>query len=142
MLEAKGKRAGVGVQAREFSVTFIHPTHTCFDDALDMMGEMMKSESPSRSDALRIVHAICLMPNDEKYAHAWLERDGVAWFMGILKGERVQVSCDAKEYREELRVQEFTAYTPWQALNLNYSTISFGPWEEKYLKLCKDKKNG
>ena len=118
----------------------IYPTYTCFDDALDLLAEAVKA-NPDAVDSgeLRLVHGICLSPSGEKYSHAWVESFGMhVWFMGILNGERATFACSRIEYYEDARVQETTKYTPREAWALNYEHENYGPWIERYKKLCKD----
>lgn len=60
----------------------IHPTHTCFDDALELIELLVKEHPELKEDIgenMLIVHAICLMPDGSPYAHAWVEdkKDGI-----------------------------------------------------------------
>lgn len=117
----------------------IHPTNTCFDDALDYMVEIAKSHPAALIfEDIRLVHGICLMPDGRPYAHAWVESQhtGSAFFFGILKGKRVRVEVDAAEYRKELKVQKFTEYTYEQAWRENEKHVNYGPWIEEYRELC------
>lgn len=121
----------------------IYPTHTCFDDALDMLEEAVIAHPDCVfTDEFKVVHAICLMKgSDERYAHAWLEYLGKqVWFRGYLDGKLETFAADIKEYYEDARVQEFTKYTPREVNELNKKFVTYGPWEEKYLRLCRDKK--
>lgn len=116
----------------------IHPTHTCFDDALDYLGEIAaKHPAALIFENIRLVHAICLMPDGTPYSHGWVESDAFAYFFGICDGERIRIQVDAKEYRRELKVIESTEYTYEQAYQENYRHRNFGPWVEKYRKLCR-----
>lgn len=122
----------------------IHPTHTCFDDALDMLQEAIKANPDSfTSDELKLVHAICLNPKGEEYSHAWIESTNshavnIVWFTGIYNGKRRQFAADPKEYYEEMKVKETTKYTPMQAWKMNEKFVTYGPWELKYQVLTKD----
>ena len=118
----------------------IHPTHTCFDDALDFLADLSKNfPAALYFERYRLVHAICTMPDGQPYAHAWVETyAGTAHFFGILKGERVRVTVDAAEYRQELKMQHVTEYTPEEAWEENRKSENFGPWIPRYRELCKD----
>ena len=121
----------------------VYPTHTCFDDALEYIGEMLKNHPAAvMFEDVVLVHAICIMPNGDQYAHAWVESKltKTAYFFGIVKGGRVRIDVDSEEYRKELQVVEFIEYTPYEACKENYKHGTFGPWKEKYLNLCRDKK--
>jgi len=113
----------------------IYPTHTCFDDALELIGIW---NSPERQPDLRLVHAICEAPTGERYAHAWVEdvRIGSAYFGGIYQGEKVTVVAKADEYRAGLNIQEVKVYSVSEAIRLNHETNHFGPWEERFRALC------
>lgn len=121
----------------------IYPTHTCFDDALEMLCEAIKANpGAGESDELLLVHGICLTPFGQEYAHAWVESLGkLAWFMGILDGKRQQFAAKIPEYYNEMNVVKTTKYTPRQAWKENNKHVTFGPWIEKYQKLCRQKES-
>lgn len=119
----------------------IYPTHTCFDDALDLLTELIKANPKIvRTNEILLVHGICFAPELGEYSHAWLEMDGeyVLW-VGILKGQRQEFKSSIKSYYEHFNVIETTKYTPRQAWEKNNEFVTYGPWEEKYLKLVRSK---
>lgn len=121
-------------------MTFIYPTHTCFDDALDLLTEAIKmNPGAAHTDELKLVHGICVAPDGKEYAHAWVESLGkTVWFIGILDGKYQQFAADLKEYYAETRVVETTKYTPLEAWAENYRHANYGPWVERYKGLCKN----
>ena len=112
----------------------IHPTHQCFDDALELLVHLLTDEHVPPAQ-LKLVHGICLMEDNRRFAHAWLERDGECLFLGIYQGERVLCTVARPDYYRRLRVQERTKYTPQQAARENARTYSYGPWKPAYLAL-------
>jgi hypothetical protein len=117
----------------------IYPTHECFNDALEVFEQMAKERNPFlHSGRLHLVHAVCLTPDGEEYAHAWVEQDEkIVIFAGIVNGAKSYFAADAAEYYAESRVKETTKYTVRQALELNNLHETYGPWTERYLKLCR-----
>ncbi len=116
----------------------LYPTHTCFDDALDMLTEAVKANPGSfESDELKLVHAVCVAPTGEEYSHAWVESNSThVWFVAITNGHRVQYVADRGEFYDEYQVKETTKYTPRQAWEENAKHETYGPWLDRYLRLC------
>jgi hypothetical protein len=108
----------------------IHPTHQCFDDAMEFL--LQPHLAPEQARACVIVHAICLGPNDERYAHAWVELEGDAWQGGIRGGERIYYPTPQAELHATLRVQHCTRYNLDEIVALNYATRTYGPWDPMY----------
>ncbi len=125
--------------------TNIYPTFHCFDDALDLMVDMLKAhehDDPDLADRLRLVHGACVWPEDGKlYAHAWLEdvQRGVAYFTGIFQGERMHFEAATADYHEHLEVQDLIRYSYAEAFQLNRKTEHYGPWVEHLRQLCRKK---
>ena len=116
----------------------IKPTHTCFDDAGAIFVNMLR-ESPLKVNRLRVVHAICLMPETHKaYTHAWVEDGNEVLFNGVYQDKVVTVVVDKQEFYAEMRVQDFTAYDAQELIVLDKRYGNTGPWKQKYLELCKD----
>lgn len=121
----------------------IHPTHTCFDDAVEIL--MLATEHGAvRTGEFVIVHAIVEPPGEVAMAHAWVEhpaRDR-ALFIGIVgdaaDGRRDVLMARRSEYRAELGVRESTSYTLDQAIREELRTGQCGPWEAKYQRLCRN----
>jgi hypothetical protein len=143
----------------------IYPTHTCFDDALDILRKLVLEQTSKGLPVptnIWVVHAICLVPDDnptdagKPFAHAWVEQDvdikgwpfppapnlRVAWQCGIWKGDRILYSAAADEVRGQLRIQDETRYTAVQALHENLKHNHYGPWEERYRRLCRNHQTG
>lgn len=118
-------------------MTIVMPTHTCFDDALEIIEALVRVDPRlARGADLVLVHAICVSPTGEEYAHAWAENNGVALFAGVIDGERTWLAADAREYAADARMKESTRYTPRQAWEENKRSGTFGPWIDRYLALC------
>ena len=115
----------------------IYPTHTCFDDALDFLVDVLRDNPRERAalaQQLFLVHGLCQAPDGRLYAHAWVEDavEDTCIFTGILDGTRRVFATPAHEYYAEVRVQEMTRYNLIQALQNNRFTNSYGPWEARY----------
>ncbi|SRR6266496_2263260 len=118
----------------------LHPTHTCFDDALDFITAVLQQNPADRQALIRelmLVHAICLSPEGEPYAHAWVEHAGRCIFRGILHGTLHYYATSLEEYYAEMHVQDVTRYSPQTALDENKRCNTYGPWVPKYLALCR-----
>lgn len=121
----------------------IHPTHTCFDDSLDLMVDLLKAqEEPGGDrtlvDRLRLVHGTCQAPDGHLYTHAWLEdiENGVATFTGIHQGERRHFQTPTAEYHEHLKMQDLIRYSYSQAFAWNRASGHYGPWDPRLRELC------
>lgn len=120
-------------------MTNIFPTHHCFDDALDFLEELSKQKNPM-IHRIRVVHAICLAPDGNEYAHAWVEQDGkFVIFAGMVDGEKQWFAGEVGEYYAEHKVQETVKYTPREALAENLKHETYGPWVDRYKALCAPK---
>jgi hypothetical protein len=119
----------------------IYPTHKCFDDALDYLDFIAKTEGRDSLERHTLVHGIVVSSkNGIRYAHAWLEDgDGNIIQGGILKGEKIYYAMSPTEFAEFLRVEEYTRYTPRQAVAENHRTGHYGPWVEKYRLQCRNR---
>lgn len=117
------------------SETLIFPTHSCFDDALDL-AEALVMQDRREAGKLFVVHAICLMPDGRPYAHAWLEREDCCLFVGVIEGREVPLEAAKDEFYVEYKVQESTRYTLREALAENVRTNHYGPWKPEYEALC------
>jgi hypothetical protein len=115
----------------------IYPTFECFDDAVEIMGELIQQDL-EHADDLRIVHAICRVPTGEDYAHGWVEDldAGICVWAGILDGERQYFMSPTADFMKSHRVQECTKYDRYEVLDWNQKTGHVGPWEERYRALC------
>lgn len=126
------------------------PTSKCFDNAMDYLEHIARTEPDRIRDlSFRLVHAI-IQPKGhrEPYAHAWVEetRDGkttciegryLKWIGGT---ELVYRVVDREEFHAEAGVIDSTAYTMRELLDHNRRTMSYGPWEQKYIDMTLEKK--
>lgn len=116
----------------------IRPTHTCFDDALDFIEELLR-EDPRRADGpLFLCHAICTGPKTgEPFAHAWVEWEGEAYQDGFAEElGRVRYVMTLDELERELTPRQVTRYTVREAARENHRAGHYGPWRPEYRALC------
>ena len=123
--------------------TVVLPTHTCFDDALDLLVTILqKHPDAANTGEFLLVHAICHRPEaGGAFAHAWVENEhgtGFAFQFGILNGKRELFAQPVKDHYARLTPSDITKYTPRQAWEENRRHENYGPWLEKYLVLCRD----
>jgi len=128
----------------------LYPTHKCFDDAIDYLVFVAMTQGKAELIRYTLVHGI-LRPkhsNHGEYAHAWLELnngtddiclDGRYLAKSENNKEARFVMCefDRKGYYSEMGVLEVTKYTPAEAQAENIKHENYGPWIEKYRRLCK-----
>ena len=120
----------------------VFPTHSCFDDAVEILKKIMEFHPETfPTDEFLVVHAI-VEPYGKPMAHAWIEDNyrNKVLFMGIIHGKREMLSADRMEFYIDIKMKETTKYTPLQAYLAEKRTRQFGPWEEKYQVLCRDKR--
>lgn len=119
----------------------ILPSHTCFDDALDTMVEMLRAAGPDAAlhEQLFLVHAIVTPEGYPAMAHAWLEddREQTAIFSGILTGEKRRFVTPKETYYANQRPLSVTRYTYREAFVLNRQSGHYGPWKPEYRALCR-----
>jgi hypothetical protein len=120
-------------------VSSILPTHTCFDDAIEIMEAIVKVDpSICFGNDLLLVHAVGLKADGKRFSHAWLEMDGMAIFRGIVDGKRMELSAPRRQYYHSLKLQQLTRYNCRQVRDENIKSGHFGPWIEPYISLCRD----
>lgn len=117
----------------------IFPTHSCFDDALEMLPVLIEQDRRNR-ELLHLVHAICLMPDGSHYAHAWVERENECLFFGIINGEKLLLVTNKDKFYQLYKVQETTRYTVREAAKENFNNNHYGPWKPEYYALCSNNK--
>ena len=124
-------------------MAIIYPTHTCFDDAVQIMADLVRENRETlNSNRFVIVHAI-VAPEGKESSHAWVEdtEKNLVIFMGLLNGDRMSFSVDLGEYYLKMNVRDFTKYTIAECIAEEKKTgqeRSYGPWKEKYRELCGD----
>lgn len=119
----------------------IQPTGSCFDDANIIISSFIRDKDPKWHDRLRLVHAICIMPETGKpYAHAWVELDGKGCIAnGILNGEVMTYEVDRNEFYERMQVTETIVYTlRAAALAALRHGGHCGPWSKRIDALTRD----
>lgn len=87
----------------------IYPTHTCFDDVLDFIVELIKLKKPFED--IFVVHGICVADSCGEYSHAWCEyipNDNenvhVLWW-GILDGKKKMFAYHAMNTMKNLKLK-------------------------------------
>jgi hypothetical protein len=119
------------------SMMEIFPTHTCFDDAMEGLAAFALA-CPDEIHQVSLIHALCLLPNGEPYAHAWLEHEDDCLYTAIIRGERQNLATPKNRFYRQYRVQEITRYTFPEAIAENHRSNHFGPWKPEYRTLCGD----
>lgn len=114
----------------------LRPTHRCFDDALDLLEDRVRE----RDLRCLLVHGICLIPGtDTRFAHAWVEEpDGCIVQAFLLRERRAYIRFTASDFNQIYRPQECTRYSVHAAWRMNELYKTYGPWEERYLALCRE----
>lgn len=107
----------------------VHPTHTCFDDALDIFDHV------PISDNYVVVHGICNAPAGP-FAHAWVEERGkIIWQGGILDGRRGYYAMSLGLFYMHFAITKTSRYSIKQAAYLNGASGHYGPWRDEYKQL-------
>jgi hypothetical protein len=116
----------------------ISPTHTCFDDALDLISALLRARQITwNNERWLIVHALIKPANCRIFAHAWIERDErIAVFSGTWDGQLAYFEASLAEYYAEFNPVRLTKYTVLEALAMNVRHWNFGPWEQCYRDAC------
>jgi hypothetical protein len=124
----------------------LRPTGRCFDDALEFLEHVISTVSrpvdPERAaeilDRFTVVHGICQQPIGSPYAHAWVEEGpDKIWQGAILEDQRVFFAVERKQFYTDREVLESTRYSWREAMKANWESNHYGPWEQKYLALCR-----
>lgn len=117
----------------------INPTGTCFDDAAEFVEQLVTAGEITKGDhaTLRIVHALCVAPTGEVYAHGWLEYqrpDGdIVIFCGIAGDRKQYFIAWADEYYDQFEPVDVTRYDLASAAYENIEHRTTGPWEDRYI---------
>jgi len=131
--------------------TPILPTNTCFDDCLDYIEHIIKTNLPnieSLLDRYWVVHGIYQLTdlendtntNGEPFAHGWVfdRHDNSVIQDGYLNGDRITYSITLTEFYELFKVIDETRYTLKEVHRLNILHNNYGPWKASYIKHCKN----
>lgn len=115
----------------------IYPTHTCFDDAIEILCEIIKQDPGIiETTEFELVHAI-VSPAGKELAHAWIERNReICFWVGIVEGNQIVFASKRDDYRQQFNVVEEKRYTIREMWEENARHNNFGPWIEKYRALC------
>jgi hypothetical protein len=129
-------------RTENMSAPTIHPTRSCFDDALDFIAAAVTRHGPWAVEHLRLVHAICRIPEGQhkagrRFAHAWVEQDRqIVIQAGLIDGQKAYYGTLRRDHYRELRVECSTVYTVEEAWERNRDSNHYGPWEPTYRDLC------
>lgn len=117
----------------------VHPTHTCFDDALELFMVFAKNQRIRPM----LVHAICQKEDGSKFSYAWVERDGVVYFAGLVNGKKYGFECELPAYYGKFGVLEHTKYSFEDLLDMvkQNPSLKAGPWKKEYQELTRDHKS-
>ena len=123
------------------------PTNTCFDDCANALNDMAL-DNPDLLLHVHLVHGIMLanpglhddtLTPDQPFAHCWLEIGDVVFHPAIAPdGVPVLLHCRRAEYYALNRITDFTRYTAKDVCLNNLIHGTCGPWEQRFLALCKD----
>lgn len=117
-------------------ITYVEPTRQCFDDAMQLLAEIIASDQPL--DDVYVVHALITSNEPGKegdpISHGWLEYRDHVFFRGIVKGERMDLAAPRREYYKHAGLIELIRYTPDEVAELNERTGLSGPWDDLYLR--------
>lgn len=118
----------------------VHPTHTCFDDAIEYLELLCKAGcSPGVVREHVVVHAICCNPDTGKlFAHAWVEMGASAVQAGIIGGVKQYYAIPVADLLTHFGVERCTRYTADEVVEHNFRTGHYGPWLDEYVALCRN----
>lgn len=130
-------------QAHRRDDRVIRPTHHCFDDALELINDLLL-ERPDRAHdpALGLVHGIAVgngqgVDVGHRYAHAWVEDGDLCWDSGLLNGQRIYFPVTRDKFYASRGIVQTTRYSIEQAWLENVRSGHYGPWQPEYRALCK-----
>src|SRR5262245_8780516 len=92
----------------------IHPTHRCFDDALELLERRVRHEPEiATNNTVLLVHGVIRVEDQgevKRFTHGWLEErraDGsfIVWDHGIWQGARILFSVEIAEFYGASRVE-------------------------------------
>jgi hypothetical protein len=107
----------------------IRPSGHCFDDMLAFF-------LSRAGTAAVLVHGI-LASDGTRYAHAWVEEDGLAWESGIdPDGRQMFYAVAALDFVLGRHVERCTRYTFLDVVRENRTHGTHGPWDPDYRALC------
>lgn len=115
----------------------LYPTHKCFDDALDLLGILLRDGTIKMDSPYWLVHALCKMPTGETIAHGWVEREGdIVITAFVIDGESKYVELAREDFYKIYLPVDVTRYTLKEAARLNIQHGNYGPWETRYQQAC------
>lgn len=112
----------------------VHPTHTCFDDAMEYLEAVASKKIKRNLLELKLAHGICQV-DLLRYAHAWVETPTHCIDGGLVDGDKIYVVIPKAAFYKDRDVLDVTLYTVFEASNQNEFHGTYGPWLQKYLDL-------
>lgn len=119
----------------------ITPTHTCFDDACELLQQIARTKDFTDLIQYRLIHAM-VNPMGEPYSHAWVERGSSVITAVLMRGLKTYVVMDKEHFYQKLQVSEVTEYTVQEAWDENRRHGHLGPWKQEYLERCARRRVG
>jgi hypothetical protein len=118
----------------------VHPTHSCFDDSLEFIEYVCGEYKQDDLSMLTLVHGIFIGDDGKPHTHAWVEDSSTktAIFAGIYQGTKTYLFSKLDQFHNRYKFTETTRYTLREAMEHNLRTMSYGPWDPKYIALCGD----
>ena len=122
----------------------IQPTHTCFDDSIDLMWRILRNLSNWEATdylemrgSLRLAHGL-VGGVENPSAHAWVERAdwNMVFFVGLIDGKRTDFVTTRDAFYEGYKIIDATYYDYLQVQQENRQHQSFGPWTDEYRSKC------
>src|SRR5262245_42913936 len=114
-------------------MTDILPTFTCFDDAIELFGRLIRADRRPT-----LVHASLKGDDGRLHTHAWVEDDGEVLDVGLLNGMRVVMRYPQLGYYAARHVQRTWRYELRDILRANRKAGTYGPWVPELIALCSE----
>lgn len=116
------------------------PTHTCFDDTLEVIADAARNNPREIWSKIVLVHGIIAPVGMERFAHAWVEIEGKPAGVFLVNGERVLITFEPEDWEKHFPVESCTRYSVEEAWEQNRIHCTFGPWLAEYHELCTHKR--
>lgn len=117
-------------------------TGECFDDAMEIIVWTIKRHGYDWTrDNVQLVHALCVAPTGIKYAHAWIEMEGMVYQLAKFSGRSGRVISRMPKADALLlfKPAEYTAYSVTEAASFGENS---GPWVSPYTEHTADDISG
>lgn len=117
----------------------LYPTHTCFDDAIEIIEFFCKSNPALiKMESISLIHAVIHPPKYDIHAHAWIEwhfRNAI-FQKNVYQGEKIITEFHRDTYWQNSRVLIYRKYSMKDVARLNKESGTYGPWDEVFKKYC------